>query len=117
MPFIRVIPKNSGGGGWRSEPAATLYQSGQLTLSVAAVEMLGDPDRVHLDVDPVGERIRLTPSTPDDSGAFSLSGGGNTPARIGCRDAARRYPQMIGKYSVHKLAGGVELRKVKADGQ
>jgi len=111
MPWIDIIPKNSGGGGWRNEPSATLYPSGQMALSVAVVEMLGSPERVRVQVDAEAQAIRITPTTPDDSGSFSLSGGGNTPARIGCRDLKNRFPALVGKFSVHKLKGGIELRK------
>lgn len=113
MPWTKIVPKNSGGGRPPDEPAATMYESGQLTLTASAVKMLGNPERVRLEVDAQAERIRLTPTTPADGGGFSLSGGGNSPARIGCRDAVRRYEGLIGKYSVQKIAGGVELRKVE----
>ncbi len=111
MTWIRIIPKNTGGGRPPDEPAATMYDSGQLTLTASAVKLLGNPNRVQMEVDPQAERIRLTPTTPGDAGGFSLSGGGNSPARIGCRDAVRRFEQLIGKYTVQKIAGGVELRK------
>lgn len=113
MPWTRIIPKNAGGGGWRSDPAATLYPSGQLTLTAAAVEMLGSPARVIVEANAEALAIRLTPTTPDDAGGFSLSGGGNSPARIGCRDMRNRFPDLVGKYTVHKLKGGIELRKEK----
>ena len=109
----RITPRNTGGGRHPVVASATLYPSGQLTLTAAAVSMLGQPQsaRVTLDVDDVRGHVYISPGT-DIAGSFSLSGGGNTPARIGCRQVARDYPALVGKYSVHAVDGGIELRKL-----
>lgn len=72
--------------------------------------MLGYPDRVLLTVDPDAKRMRLTPTTPDNGGGFSLSGGGNIPHRIMCKGVVKRWPVMAAEYTVQRIAGGVELR-------
>ena len=110
MTWHTIKPTNSGGGRQRMTPAGKLYESGQLTINAAAGEMLGFPVRVLLSVDPDARRMRLTPTTPDNGGGFSLSGGGNTPHRIMCKEVVKRWPEMAGDYTVQKIAGGVELR-------
>jgi hypothetical protein len=110
MTWHTIKPTNTGGGRQRTTPAAKLYESGQLTINAAAGELLGYPDRVLLTVDPDAKRMRLTPTTPDNAGGFSLSGGGNTPHRIRCTEVVRRWPSLAGDYTVQRIAGGVELR-------
>lgn len=112
MTWYAIKPASTGGGRTRTEPAAKLYASGQLTINTAAGELLGYPDRVLLTVDPDARRMRLAPTTPDNIGGFSLSGGGNTPHRIMCREVVRRWPGMADDYTVQRIAGGVELRPV-----
>lgn len=115
MAWINVRPANSGGGRQPNEPTAKLYDNGQLTLSHAAVALLGHPPRVRMQVEPDAKRIRLTPATPDDGGAFALSGGGNSPSRLKSGETARRWPQLIGEYRVVRMSGGVELRQVEEE--
>lgn len=105
-------PANTGGGRTKTTPAAKLYDSGQLTLNAAAGEMLGWPAKVLLTVDPDAKRLRLAPTTPDNTGGFALSGGGNTPHRLMCREMVTRWPSLAGNYTVQRMAGGVELRPV-----
>lgn len=114
MPWINLRPTNSGGGRRPSEPTAKLYESGQLTLSHATTALLGDPAKVRVRYEPDLQVIRLEPTTPSDNGGFSLSGGGNSPHRIGAKAMANAHPQMIGEYTAVKITGGVELRKVEA---
>lgn len=112
MNWKRIVPINTGGSGRsRKEPAAILYQSGQLVLNHAAADKLGNPSQILVDIEPEAERIRLAPTTPDDTGGFSLSGGGNTQRRITAKQIVRDYPQMIGKYGVRKIKSGIELYK------
>lgn len=113
MPWINLRPANTGGGRQRGEATAKLYESGQLTISHATCEMLGYPARIRVRYDPDAQRIELMPTTPGDGGGFSLSGGGNSPHRIGAKQLANKAPQMIGDYKAQKIAGGVELRKVE----
>lgn len=113
MPWINLRPANSGGGRRPTEPTAKLYESGQLTLSHATVAMLGYPEKIRVAYEPELKAIRLTPTTPSDNGGFSLSGGGNSPHRIGAKALSNAHPQMIGEYKAVKIAGGIELRKVE----
>jgi hypothetical protein len=74
-------------------------------------DMLGAPERVIVDVEPGIKQIRLTPATPDNSGAFALSGGGNASYRVKITDATRQWPQLVGEYTPQKYANGILLRK------
>ena len=111
MPWIQIRPSNSGGGRRPAEPTAKLYDSGQLTISHAACEMLGYPAKVLVEIEPEVQRIRLRPTTPENQGGFSLAGGGNSPHRLRATVLASQYPQMIGEYKAIRMAGGIELRK------
>jgi hypothetical protein len=113
MPWINLRPANSGGGRKPTEPTAKLYESGQLTISHATCGMLGYPPKIRVRFDPDTQRIELMPTTPTDQGGFSLSGGGNSPHRIGAKAMANKHPVMIGEYRAQKIAGGVELRKIE----
>lgn len=113
MPWINLRPANSGGGRRPSEPTAKVYDSGQLTLSHAAVALLGYPDKVRVSYEPEAQAIRMLPTTPTDNGGFSLSGGGNSPHRIGAKAMVNANPQMIGDYKAVRIAGGIELRKAE----
>lgn len=96
-------------GRQRLPPAAKLSTDGQLVLNHAASEMLGNPDRVLVSVNPGQQAIRLRPTTPSDTGGFALSGGGNAQCRISLREATKKWPVMIGEYQVRKSANGVQL--------
>lgn len=111
MAWIRIKPKNIGGGRKPPPPTGKLYESGQFTLSNTTADMLGNPSRILVSIEPEIQRIRLTPTTPNDTGGFSLSGGGNSPYRIGLKLATKTYPQMIGDYVAYRITGGVELKK------
>lgn len=113
MPWINLRPANLGGGRKPTKPTAKLYESGQLTISHATCAMLGNPAKIRVRYEPDLQRIELTPTTPTDNGGFSLSGGGNSPHRIGAKAMTNANPQMIGDYIAAKIAGGVELRKVE----
>lgn len=115
MTWIPIKPENLGGGRPSKDLKAKLYDTGQFTISHAAVALLGDPPRVAVQVDPDAQRIRLAPATPTDGGAFSLAGGGNSPHRISLRSVARRWPDLVGEYAVVRVAGGIECRKQEGD--
>ncbi|MGB2787864.1 MAG: hypothetical protein WBC13_00880 [Dokdonella sp.] len=108
-------PKNQGGGRQPKTPSAKFYDSGQLTLSHAAVAMLGDPRKVSVKVEPDLRRFRLYPATPQDGGAFALSGGGNSPHRLALSSVGKEYPQMVGAYRVVRIASGVECIQEDTD--
>lgn len=110
--WINVVPENLGGGRQQKTPAAKLYDSGQFVINHAAVAMLGEPPRVRVQIDPDALRIRLTPATPTDNGAFALAGGGNAQHRLGLKAVASRWPQMVGEYQIARIAGGIECRQV-----
>lgn len=113
MPWIALKPIKPGGTGKpRGLPTAIVYITGELTITHAAAAMLGSPDRVRISYNPEQECIRLTPTTPDDSGGFTLSGGGNAPHRVSVRQMVTSHRNMVGNYKAFKIAGGVELRKV-----
>lgn len=113
MAWKKVVPHNSGGGRRKTEPTARLYGSGQFTFSHATIEMLGEPAKVIVEVDTESCRFRIKPSTPNDKGAFSLAGGGNTQARISCRTLAQARPELVGEYAAKRIAGGIELEKIE----
>ena len=115
MAFIDIKPDNSGGGRQPKELKAKVYASGQFTLSHAAVALLGHPPKVRVQVDPDAARIRLSPATPTDNGAFALAGGGNSPHRISLRAVVRKWPGMVGEYKVVRMSGGVECQQKDAE--
>lgn len=63
MTWIPIKPENLGGGRQSKELKAKLYDTGQFTISLSAVALLGDPPRVAVQIDPDAQRIRLTPAT------------------------------------------------------
>lgn len=99
----------SGPGRQRLPPAAKFGADGILVLNHAASEMLGEPSRVLVSVNPGQPAIRLRPTTPSDTGGFALSGGGNSQCRISLREAAKKWPILLGDYQVRKSANGVQL--------
>lgn len=111
MAWYTLKPNNTGGGRTRMPPAARVDKQGQLSLNHEACELLGQPARVIVRVDPEAGLIRLTPTTPNDTGGFSLSGGGNSPHRIRIQAAVGRWPALVGQYAVVRIAGGIELRR------
>jgi len=115
MPWINIKPENLGGGRQQKKPSAKLYESGQFVLNHAAVAMLGDPPRVSVQIDPDTLRIRLAPATPTDNGAFALAGGGNAQHRLGLKAVAGKWPQMVGEYTVQRIASGIECRPAADD--
>jgi len=115
MPWINITPENLGGGRQQKLPAAKLYDSGQFVINHAAVALLGEPPRVRVQIDPDAQRIRLTPATPNDNGAFALAGGGNAQHRLGLKAVANRWPKMIGEYQVARIAGGIECRRKESE--
>lgn len=77
-------------------------------MSDAVADMLGDPEMVLVEADVEKRKIRLTPSTPDDKGAFTLSGAG-TSRRIYLKAFVADNPDMVGDYEVGKQARSVVL--------
>jgi hypothetical protein len=115
MTWITIKPANLGGGRQPKTPAAKLYADGQFVINHAACALLGEPSRVAVQVDPVAQRIRLSPATPGDNGAFALAGGGNSPHRISLRSVAKQWPGMVREYAVVRVAAGVECRPVDGE--
>jgi len=115
MPYRQLIPQNTGGGRSRQSPSAAFRKDGQLVLNHAAAELLGNPPKVRVFADTDARRLRLEPTTPADGGGWSLSGGGNAQHRVGLRQFAKDHPAMAGDYSIHRLAGGIELRRQPDD--
>lgn len=101
----------SGAGRQRLPPAAKLGTDGNLVLNHAASEMLGNPERVLVSVNPGQQAIRLRPTTPSDTGGFALSGGGNAQCRISLREVVKKWPVLLGEYQVRKSANGVQLAR------
>ena len=114
MTWHKLIPANTGGGRKREMIAARLDANGQFSMTHAVADMLGDPDRVIVEVNPEERQIRMRPTTPDDKGAFRLSGGGNASHRIRIAEAARKWPELVGEYMPRKMASGV-LFEMKED--
>jgi hypothetical protein len=115
VTWIPIKPENLGGGRKSNALKAKLYDTGQFTISHAAVALLGDPPRVAVQVDPVAQRFRLAPATPNDKGAFALAAGGNSPHRISVKSVVRRWPDLVGEYAVVRVAGGVECRRQEGE--
>lgn len=108
MAWIRLVPKNLGGGRRATIKSARMTHDGQFSMShLVSRSMLGSPDRVLVEVEPDKCQIRMVPTTPTDAGGFSLSGGGNSSARVYLRDALDRWPHLVGEYEPRKLASGV----------
>ncbi len=107
MAWHRLIPANMGGGMTRGKLSATMDGHGQFSMTHAVSDMLGNPRRVIVEVEPELQQIRLTPTTPDNKGAFALSGGGLSPSRIRAKEIINRWPEMIGKYQPRKQANAV----------
>ena len=105
--WIKLVPANGGGGRQPVKVAARLNPSGQFSMTHAVAKMLGDPERVIVEVDPDAQAIRLTPTTPDSKAGFALSGGGDASHRLSLREAATKYPQLHGEYTPRKQAGAV----------
>ena len=51
MTLITIKPANMGGARARSEPSGRLYEGGQLTLNAACAALLGNVERVIVQVD------------------------------------------------------------------
>ena len=117
MAWQKLIPANTGGGRKREMIAARLDASGQFSMTHAVADMLGDPDRVTVEVNPEERQIRLRPTTPDDRGAFSLSGGGNASHRIRMAEATKKWPNLVGEYTPRKMASGVLFVHQEDDGE
>ena len=113
MAWIVIKPANPGGTYSRQPvaPRGRLHPAGELIINAAAMEMLGWPARVLVEVEPNELKIRLRPTTPDNMGGFVLAGGGHSPHRARLSAMMRRYPQLVGGYAVARIAGGVELRQ------
>lgn len=102
-----------GPGRKRLPPAAKLTDGGQLVLNHAASDLLGNPERVLVRINPGQQAIRLAPTTPDDTGGFALSGGGNAQCRISLREVAGKWPVLAGEYSVSRATSGILLTKTR----
>ncbi len=111
----RLIPQGHKSTGRRSEtPTAKLGENGLLSLNVATVKLLGEPDTVLVDADFDAKSIWLQPTTPTDQGGWSLSGGGNTTYRVRLTAYTEKFDKanMFGEYRVSKEARMVKLSKV-----
>ena len=113
MAWHKLIPNNTGGGRKRALLSARLDKTGQLFMTHAVADMLGDPDRVTVEVEPNENLIRLRPTTPDDKGSFALSGGGNTSHRVRIAEAVNAWPGLVGEYTPRKSASCLLLVKLK----
>ena len=103
----KLIPANTGGGRTRALISAQMDKHGQFSITHAVADMLGNAHRVIVEVEPDLKQIRLTPTTPDNTGGFTLSGGGNSPHRIRAKEILNKWPNMIGKYQPRKQASAV----------
>lgn len=117
MTWQKLIPAHTGGGRKREMIAARLDAAGQFSMTHAVADMLGDPDRVIVEVNPEERQIRLRPTTPDDRGGFSLSGGGNASHRIRIAEATKKWPELVGEYTPRKMASGVLFVRQEDDGE
>lgn len=114
MTYIQLIPSPTQSGGRKSlKPTANLGENGLLILNKASINLLGEPTKVIVLVDTDNHAIRLQPTTPDDSGAFALSAGGQASARIYLKKLVNENPDMVGEYSVSKGNKYLQLRKEK----
>lgn len=113
MALVTIKPENVGGGRSSGQPSGKLYKEGQFTLNAAFSKLLGNVERVIVQVDDKLPIIVLTPTTPtNEGGSFSVNGGGYMPIRLTLRGAVRRFPHLIGDYDqVRKRAGAIELRQ------
>lgn len=62
MAWIKLIPATTGGGRKPVQLAARLNADGQFSMTHAVAEMLGNPERVIVEIDPQAKMIRLTPT-------------------------------------------------------
>lgn len=116
MTWKRLVPEPTRSSGRRSDkPTARLGENGMLSLNVATVKMLGEPERVLVDVDTSANAIRLTPTTPTDVGGWTVSGGGNTTYRIRLAAFIDKNPQFASEYTVAKHQSAVVLRRKPDD--
>jgi hypothetical protein len=115
MAWIKIIAANSGGGAKRGKLSATLTPDGQFSITHAVTDLLGDPDRVIVEVEPDLQQIRLTPTVPDHKGAYALSGGGLSPRRFRSKEIVTRWPNLVGKYQPRKQAAALVFVKVEQD--
>lgn len=111
--WIQLKPAAGSGSGRKRLPPAAKLSGGQLVLNHAASELLGNPDRVLVRINPGQVAIRLSPTTPNDAGGFALSGGGNAQCRISLREVAGKWPELAGEYHVSRATSGVLLTKVE----
>lgn len=112
MPWIKIKPESSGGGRAPAPAGARMYKGGQLVINANCLRLLGETERIEVEVDPDRPAIRMSPTTPTNEGAYTVIGGGGAiQTRINLTKVARRWPQFVGDYTAHKIAGGVELRK------
>lgn len=111
VPYEKLIPAATQSGGRTiGEPSAGLSDRGLLMLKGGLSDLLGNPQKVSVEADIEKQRIRLTPTTPDDAGAFTLSS--SQSPRIYLKALTSRAPEMIGEYSVLKQAHCVVLNKI-----
>lgn len=111
----KLIPQGHKSTGRKSTtPTAKLGENGLLSLNVATVKLLGEPDMVLVEVDFDAKTLWLQPTTPTDAGGWSLSGGGNTTYRVRLAAYADKFKaaSMFGEYRVSKEARTVKLTKI-----
>lgn len=110
-----MVPANTGGGRARTLLAARMNATGQFSMSHAVADMLGNPERVIVEVEPDLKQIRLTPTTPDNKGGFALSGGGQSSSHIRAKEILNRWPALVGEYRPRKQAAAVVFVKAVDD--
>lgn len=109
MAWHKTIPgpTSKGMSGRKRGPASVkVSDGGIITLSGAALDALGNAKRVRVEYD-IGEnsmldvvaQLKLIPSSEDDTGAWAISGGGDTVAKI----------RMLSYASKLKVFAGEEL--------
>lgn len=103
----KMVPANTGGGRKRALKTARMGADGQFSMSHAVADMLGSPDKVIVEVEPDLQQIRLTPTTPDNRGGYTLSGGGNASYRIRAKEIVNRWPHLVGEYEPRKHANAL----------
>lgn len=114
MTWKLIVPANTRSTGRKAiKRTASLGESGLLALPPhIVVEMLGEPVAVRIEADTEAKTLRLTPTTPDDSNGWKVSGGGQTTYRVRLAAFIGQAPQMAGEYTASKAVQSVVLRKL-----
>ena len=111
MSFVQVLPVNSGGGVKRQPPGGKLHASGQLTLNHAAADLLELPDRVLVEYAIGQHALRLSLAMNTDTGAFAVTGGGNTQNKIKVQAFVKANAGYVGDYTAELVKGKLVLTR------